>query len=86
MEKGFNSDIQIGAQKFHIQTEDWGMNKKMVVSTIFKNGAVVQTHKVSYEDIFKDGSVRTTDAIRLALRRLHHDIIEKLKELNSRSK
>lgn len=78
MQKGFNSDITVRGQKFHIQTEDWGLQNPFLVSRIFCNGAVLKTIKTPYDTVLKMGSAQTQEAIRLALRRQHSTIIDTL--------
>lgn len=78
MEKGFNSDVTVRGQKFHVQTEDWGLRNPFLVSRIFCNGAVIKTVKTSYETALKAESIRESEAIRMALRRQHNDIMDVL--------
>ncbi|MFV3407609.1 hypothetical protein ACNH6C_03315 [Bdellovibrio bacteriovorus] len=78
MQKGFNSDITVRGQKFHIQTEDWGTQNPYLVSRIFCNGAVMKTIKTPYDTVLKLGSVQSEEAIKLALRRQHTTIIDTL--------
>ena len=49
--KGENSDLFINGQKIHVQTEDWGLEKRVLVSRVFKNGSVHKTFKLPYEKI-----------------------------------
>lgn len=78
MQKGFNSDITVRGQKFHIQTEDWGVQNPYVVSRIFSNGAVLKTIKTPYESILQTGPRSSEEAIKLALQHQHHQVIERL--------
>lgn len=79
MEKGFNSDIQVRGQKYHVQTEDWGKNNPFVVSRVFCNGAVIKTIKTSYQDILVLGAhSKDSEAIKIALRNQHNLIIDRL--------
>lgn len=78
MQKGFNSDITVRGQRYHVQTEDWGTQNPFLVSRIFCNGAVMKTIKTPYDEILRTSSVRTEEAIKLALRRQHSTIIDTL--------
>jgi hypothetical protein len=78
MQKGFNSDITVRGQKFHVQTEDWGARNPFLVSRIFCNGAVIKTVKTPYEIALKAQSIREEDAIKTALKRQHSDILDVL--------
>lgn len=78
MQKGFNSDITVRGQKYHVQTEDWGMQNPFLVSRIFCNGAVMKTIKIPHSQVLRTGSVQTEEAIKLALHRQHSNIIDTL--------
>jgi hypothetical protein len=78
MQKGFNSDITVRGQKYHIQTEDWGMGNPFLVSRIFCNGAVMKTIKTPYDFVLKTGPAHKDDAIKLALHKQHSGIIDTL--------
>jgi len=78
VEKGFNSDITVRGQKYHIQTEDWGRQNPFLVSRIFCNGAVMKTIKTPYDMVLQTGPQQTTEAIRLALHRQHSTVIDTL--------
>jgi hypothetical protein len=78
MHKGFNSDITVRGQKYHIQTEDWGNQNPFVVSRVFCNGAVLKTIKTPYESIMSTGPVSVHESIKLALQKQHNHIIDVL--------
>lgn len=78
MQKGFNSDVTVRGQKFHVQTEDWGRHNPFVVSRIFSNGAVVKTVKTPYHVILQSGPLREDESIRNALQRQHANILDTL--------
>jgi len=76
--KGFNSDISSRGQKFHVQTEDWGVENPYLVTRVFRDGAVLRTLKVSYEEALRSSSVRTHEALRSALHKQHVEVIDAL--------
>lgn len=78
MQKGYNSDIQVRGQSYHVQTEDWGEQNPFLVSRIFKNGAVLKTIKNSREQALHFGSTNPTDAIQNALKKQHHHVLDQL--------
>ncbi|KYG68832.1 hypothetical protein AZI87_06275 [Bdellovibrio bacteriovorus] len=78
VQKGFNSDITVRGQKYHVQTEDWGLQNPFLVSRIFCNGAVMKTIKTPYDSVLRTGSNQSEEAIKLALRRQHSTIIDTL--------
>ena len=71
--QGENSDLFINGIKIHVQTEDWGPEKKILISRVFKNGSVHKTFKLAYEKIdkFEIDSQR-----KKALNKLHQTVID----------
>jgi hypothetical protein len=78
MVKGFNSDISIKGRAFHIQTEDWGRDNPYLVSRVYSNGAVVKTVKTPYAVALKTGPVSDHEALSLALKRQHYQVLDDL--------
>jgi hypothetical protein len=79
MEKGYNSDIRIFGDLYHIQTEDWGPDSLLMVTRIFKNGAVVKSYKVSYGDFINTSPLaQRRQKLRDALRNQHRKILDLL--------
>lgn len=79
MEKGFNSDIRIRGDLYHIQTEDWGLEAAVIVTRIFRNGAVIKSFRVSYSSqIMQSLTSEKRARIREALRVQHQKILDLL--------
>jgi len=78
MQKGFNSDINVKGKSYHVQTEDWGNQNPFLVSRIFCNGAVIKTIKIGYEQALQAGPVQNPEAIKIALKRQHHSVLDQL--------
>jgi hypothetical protein len=78
MQKGYNSDIQVKGQSYHVQTEDWGDQNPFLVSRIFLNGAVIKTIKTSHQEALKQASIRTSDALQAALKLQHNRVLDQL--------
>ena len=78
MEKGFNSDIQVSGVRYHVQTEDWGLENPFLVSRVFKDGAVLKSVKTSYSEVLPKGPRSGAQAIRLAMRVQHQQILDLL--------
>lgn len=76
MQKGFNSDITVRGKNFHVQTEDWGRDNPFLVSRVFSNGAVLKTIKVSYLDALKGGPANEAEALKIALKKQHHKVLD----------
>jgi hypothetical protein len=79
MEKGFNSDIEINGNSFHIQTEDWGSTNPFLVSRVFQNGAVLKSVKTAYLEVLPSHQIKNPLAIRIAMEIQHKKILELLK-------
>lgn len=78
MQKGYNSDIQVKGQTYHVQTEDWGAQNPFLVSRIFLNGAVLKTIKTPHEEALRNGSLKTTEALQSALKQQHNRVLDQL--------
>lgn len=75
MEAGLNSDIQIGNQEYHIQTEDWGWNSPFIVTKIFSRGAVIKSYKIPYQKAL-NSIFLSNQSIRTALEKQHKKILD----------
>ena len=78
MQKGHNSDISVRGKTYHVQTEDWGSENPFIVSRIFCDGAVLKTVKTSHEEALKAGPVQNSEALKNALKRQHHHVLDQL--------
>ncbi len=75
MEAGLNSDIQIGHQEYHIQTEDWGWEAPFIVTKIFHCGVVVKSYKTPYQKAL-NSIFPSNQSICMALRNQHKKILD----------
>ena len=78
MEKGFNSNVTLRGENFHVQTEDWGMANPYVVSRVYQSGAVLKSVKTSYSEILDGSYTPAMQAIRTAVRKQHEKILDQL--------
>jgi hypothetical protein len=78
MQKGFNSDVIYKGLTFHIQTEDWGRENPFLVSRIYQAGAVLKSVKTPYTEVLSRVQLRDPNAIRLAMREQHQQILDLL--------
>ena len=79
MQKGYNSDISYQGMKYHVQTEDWGVGNPFLVSRVFRSGAVLKSIKTSYAEVLPEGPSSKSQAIRLAMRVQHEQILDLLR-------
>lgn len=77
MELSLNSDINLGNDSFHVQTEDWGVASPYIVSRIYKNGAVLKSIKTPYSEII-DAPIWDKQAVEVAVKSQHDQLIEQL--------
>lgn len=77
MEMSRNSDISLGSDSYHIQTEDWGLASPYIVSRIYKNGAVVKSIKTPYTELISAPMWDRT-AVEKAVEEQHHQILDLL--------
>lgn len=78
MEKGFNSDIQVNGQTYHVQTEDWGLDNPFLVSRIFSHGAVIRSLKTPYSKVLPKGRDSSSQSVTLAMQVQHQKILDLL--------
>lgn len=78
MLRGFNSDVTSRGHRYHIQTEDWGNGNPFLVTRIFRDGAVIKTLKIPYEEALKAVSLRSAEGLKQALQKQHSDTIDAL--------
>jgi hypothetical protein len=48
---GFNTDIEFGGIVYHVQTEDKGLPKRMIMSLVYDGGTILASKRVSYDDL-----------------------------------
>ncbi|AGH94411.1 hypothetical protein [Pseudobdellovibrio exovorus] len=70
---GENTDLYINGSQVHVQTEDWGPEKRQLISRVFKNGRVHKTFKLAYEKIT---NYQTDSQRKKALMQLHQTVID----------
>lgn len=75
MEMSRNSDINVGGNAYHIQTEDWGLESPFIVSRVYKNGAVVKSIKTPYTELISAPMWDRT-AVENAVEKQHNQILD----------
>lgn len=78
MELSFNSDVLFEGKSYHIQTEDWGEEKALIVSRIFVDGAVIRSFKVPYQEAVSTGQTKDKVPVKTAMNEQHQKIIDLL--------
>ncbi len=52
---GFNTDIEFQGVTYHVQTEDKGLAKPVIMTLIYDGGTILASRRVSYEDLIEAG-------------------------------
>lgn len=48
---GFNTDIEYGGVTYHVQTEDKGKNKPIILSLVYNGGTILASKRSPYDDL-----------------------------------
>jgi len=78
MSSGFNTDVRIGDQVFHVQTEDRGPNRPVIDTSIYQNGRIVHRKTTSYDCLSLSVEV-ADDALRERVEAQHRSVIDELR-------
>lgn len=78
MSSGFNSDIQVGAEAFHVQTEDRGPLHPFIDTAVYHRGRVVHRRSSGYEDWVVSPDF-TPEKLQHRVAEQHRAIIEELR-------
>ena len=54
---GFNTDVQFDGTTYHVQTEDKGLARPVIMSLIYEGGTILASKRTPYEDLIVDESV-----------------------------
>lgn len=75
---GFNTEVRIASNVFHVQTEDHGAQKHLIETTVYLGGRLVHRRKVSYEELLESPNF-TEAEVRSRLEDQHRAVIEELR-------
>ncbi|HMO79455.1 MAG TPA: hypothetical protein PKD24_01560 [Pyrinomonadaceae bacterium] len=50
---GFNTDIEYEGVTYHVQTEDKGLSKPMILSLVYNGGTILASRRSPYDDLLK---------------------------------
>lgn len=78
IEPGYNSDIIFQGKTYHVQTEDWGVEKCFVVTRVFQGGTVVLSVKTHYESLEAQSTTTGRRAIQFGMREQHQKVLDQL--------
>jgi hypothetical protein len=77
MSSGFNTDVRVGDQLFHVQTEDRGPSHPVIDTAIYLQGRVVHRRSTRYDR--ETLAVDSGDALDKLVEQQHRSLIEELR-------
>lgn len=75
---GYNTDLKVNGEIYHIQTEDGGINNPVIVTLLYYKGAILSSKKTSYADIIKVD--RFEEVVKNLMEEQHRAMIREVKE------
>jgi hypothetical protein len=78
MSSGFNTDVRVGDQVFHVQTEDRGPTHPAIDTAVYQNGRVLHRRSSNYEQ-FVASEGFSIDELRRRVESQHRAVIEDLR-------
>lgn len=54
---GFNTDVEFDGTTYHVQTEDKGLARPLIMSLIYEGGTILASKRSPYDDLIVDESV-----------------------------
>jgi hypothetical protein len=73
---GFNTDFRYKGTVYHVQTEDNGLNNPVIVTLLYRGGAILASRKTSYGDILKFNKLE--QVVREIMEEQHKQVIKDL--------
>lgn len=52
---GFNTDIEFGGVTYHVQTEDKGLAKPVIMTLVYDRGTILASKRAAYDDLINAG-------------------------------
>lgn len=78
MSSGFNSDVAVGNDVFHVQTEDYGQPQFNIVTLVYHGGRILHRRNSSYSD-FAAAPGYSEDALGDRVEDQHRSVIEEVR-------
>ena len=73
---GFNTDFRYKGTVYHVQTEDNGLRNPVIVTLLYRGGAILASRKTSYADILKFNKLE--QVVREIMEEQHKQVIKDL--------
>ena len=78
MSSGFNTDVRVGDQLYHVQTEDRGPNRLAIDTAVYQQGRVLHRRSSDYAE-FAASDEFTPETLHQRVEQQHRAIIEELR-------
>jgi hypothetical protein len=78
MSSGFNTDIKVGEQVFHVQTEDRGPAHPIIDTAVYQNGRILHRRAFNYTELSSIDSF-TDEDLRFRVEEQHRAVIEDIR-------
>jgi len=78
MSSGFNTDVQLGSQVFHVQTEDRGPAHPVIDTAVYKDGRVLHRRSSNYQH-FVTSDEFNPEELRERVEEQHRSVIDDLR-------
>jgi hypothetical protein len=78
MSSGFNTDIKVGEQVFHVQTEDRGPAHPIIDTAVYQNGRILHRRAFNYSELSRSDSF-TDEDLRFRVEEQHRAVIEDIR-------
>ncbi|MDR3720063.1 MAG: hypothetical protein P4L00_00560 [Candidatus Acidoferrales bacterium] len=78
MSSGFNTDVHVGDQIFHVQTEDRGPSHPVIDTAVYQHGRILHRLASDYQE-FAGSTEFSADGLRERVNEQHRRIIEDLR-------
>lgn len=75
MSSGFNTDVQVGAQVFHVQTEDRGPAHPVIDTVVYQNGRVLHRRSSNYKH-YVESDEFNSEGLRERVEEQHRSVID----------
>ena len=78
MSSGFNTDVTVGEQVFHVQTEDRGPSHPIIDTAVYQNGRILHRRALNYTELAESVSF-TSEDLRRRVEEQHRAVIDDLR-------
>jgi hypothetical protein len=75
---GHNTNVSVGAHKYHVQTEDAGASSALIDTTVYASGRVLHRRTNNYLDLLPLNADREK-ALKLRLDEQHRQVLEEIR-------